>query len=220
LFDDAKQDPPDDFFLLQGLGLKPNAGKHYTSFVQSCDLQSCKGPQGPDLPLDPPLSYDAYLGFLEQSGIDAIAFGHAPHCVPIPVIYRRPESRIMFIGNDTSNGYRPAAISAINQIPLSYVSKTPEGATIAGVFSLPGTAKYTYNAGSMFAVMINTWRTETCPRFLMDPPRIQYEGSALEFPARVEKAPPGIFKAATMAGGSRKKRRGTKKYKSMRRKNK
>jgi hypothetical protein len=215
LFDDAKPEPPDDFYLLQGLGLKPNAGKHYTSFVQSCDIQSCKGPQGPDLPLDPPLTYDAYLGLLEQTGIEAIAFGHAPHCVPIPVIYRRPESRIMFIGNDTSNGYRPAAISAINQIPLSYVSKTPEGITIAGVFSLPGTAKYTYNAGSMFASMINTWHSESCPRFLMDPPRIQYEGAALQFPARVEKAPPGIFKAATMAGGSRKKKgKNNKKYKS------
>jgi hypothetical protein len=40
----------------------------------------------------------------------------------------------------------------------------------------------------------------------MDPPRIQYEGVALQFPARVEKAPPGIFKAAIMAGGSRLKK--------------
>lgn len=221
MFDDTKQEPPDDFYLLQGLGLKPNAGKHYSSFVQSCDMQSCKGPQGPDLPLDPPLTYDAYLGLLEKTGIDVIAFGHAPHCVPIPVIYRRPESKIMFIGNDTSNGYRPAAISAINQIPLSYVSKTKEGETVAGVFSLPGTSKDTYNGGSMFASMINTWRSETCPRFLMDPPRIQYEGSALEFPARVEKAPPGIFKAAIMSGGKRtKKSVSTRKSKAYRNKTK
>lgn len=206
MFDDANQEPPEDFFLIQGLGLKPNAGKHYTSFVQSCDIQSCKGPYGPDLPLDPPLTYEAYLGLLEQTGIDVIAFGHAPHCVPIPVIYRRPESKIMFVGNDTSNGYRPSAIAAINQIPLSYISKNKEGATIAGVFSLPGTTKDTYNAGSMFSQMINTWHSETCPRFLMDPPRIQYEGVALQFPARVEKAPPGIFKAAIMAGGSRLKK--------------
>jgi hypothetical protein len=219
LFDDAKPEPPDDYYLLQGLGLKPDAGRHFTSFVQSCDIQGCKGPSGPDLPLDPPLTYEAYLSLLEQSGVTAIAFGHAPHCVPIPIIYKRPESRIIFIGNDTSNGYRPAAITAINQIPLSYVSKTNEGATIAGVFSLPGTSKYTYDAGSMFAPMINTWRSDTAPRFLMDPPRIQYDGSALLFPARVEKAPPGIFKAATMAGGSRKQRKGknTKKTKCIRR---
>lgn len=205
LFDDTNVDPPADYYLLQGLGLKPNPGKHFTSFVQSCDIQGCKGPYGPDLPISPPLTYEAYLGLLETSGVRAIAFGHAPHCVPIPVIYKRAESNILFIGNDTSNGYRPAAITEIDQIPLSYVSTDATGALVAGVFSLPGNTSNTYNAGSMFAPMIGAWTVKDAPKFLMDPPRIQYNGKALTFPARVEKAPPGIFKRAEMAGGRRRK---------------
>jgi len=205
LFDDANPEPVGDYYLLQGLGLKPNGGKHFTSFVQSCDIQGCKGPYGADLPLDPPLTYEAYLDLLAKTGIQAIAFGHAPHCVPIPVIYKRPESPILFIGNDTSNGYRPSAISAIEQIPLSYVSTNEAGALIAGVFSLPGSTEHTYNGGSMFSPMIGVWSAESAPKFLMDPPRIQYTGKALTFPARVEKTPPGIFKPAEMAGGRRRR---------------
>jgi len=205
LFDDANPEPCADYYLLQGLGLKPNGGKHFTSFVQSCDIQGCKGPYGPDLPLDPPLTYEAYLDLLEKTGIEAIAFGHAPHCVPIPVIYKRQESSILFIGNDTSNGYRPSAISSIEQIPLSYVTTNAAGALEAGVFSLPGSSEHTYNGGSMFEPMIGAWTVDTAPKFLMDPPRIQYSGKALTFPARVEKAPPGIFKPAEMAGGRRRR---------------
>jgi len=204
LFDDTNPSPPDDYFLLQGLGLKPNPNRHFNSFIQSCDIKGCKGPYGPDIPLDPHVSYETYLGLLAASGVSVIAFGHAPHCVPIPVIYKRPESEILFIGNDTSNGYRPSAIEAINQIPLSYVSLTAEGIK-AGVFSLPGTSKYTYDGGSMFASMIGTWDPSTAPKFLMDPPRIQYEGKALLFPARSEKTFPGIFKPATMEGGAKRK---------------
>jgi hypothetical protein len=210
LFDDEGSEPCADYYLLQGLGLKPNGGKHFTSFVQSCDIQGCKGPYGADLPVDPPLTYEAYLDILVKTGIEAIAFGHAPHCVPIPVIYKRPESPILFIGNDTSNGYRPSAISAIEQIPLSYVSTNAAGALEAGVFSLPGSTEHTYNGGSMFEPMIGTWTVDTAPKFLMDPPRIQYEGKALTFPARVEKAPPGIFKPAEMVGGKRKTTRKSK----------
>jgi hypothetical protein len=197
--------PPFEHFLLQGLGLKPNGGKHFNSFVQSCDIQGCKGPYHTDIPMDPALDYKPFLQALEASGVKFIAHGHVPHCVPVPLIYKRQESNILFLANDTSNGYRPADIASVEQFPLSYITKN--GAV--GVFSLPGSTEHTYNAGSMFSPMINEWTFADAPTFLTDAPgpRVAYaDGRALTFPARAETKPPGIFKPAVMAGGARKRK--------------
>lgn len=222
LFDDQRSEPPDDFFLIQGLGLKPNPGEHFTSFIQSCDILGCKGPSGPDFPLNPDISLDKYLKFLESSGVKVIAFGHVPHCTPVPLIYRRPESQIIFIANDTSNGYRPFTIKAINEIPLGYVSYTQTGEPLAGVFSLPGNTEHTYDGEGVLENMVYTWSIESCPMFRLDPPRIQYPGGkALLFPARKEIAPPGIFTPSKMEGGIRRKplNRVTKRVKTKHKKN-
>jgi len=206
LFDDVGE-PPEDYFLLQGLGLKPDDGKHFTSFIQSCDIQSCKGPYGDDLPPYEEIAYNEYLEKLKNQHIDAIAFGHSPHCAPIPLIYKRPESNILFIGNDTSNGYRPEAIKEINQIPLSYVSLNNNGVVEAGIISLPGSTENTYKGeNNIFSPMIGTWTSETAPIFLNN--SIDYKnGKALTFPARVENAIPGIFKPAVLIGGKRKSKK-------------
>jgi hypothetical protein len=198
-------EPPFEHFLLQGLGLKPNPAKHFNSFVQSCDVQGCKGPYHTDMPMDPALDYARFLQALEESGVKFIAHGHVPHCVPVPLIYKRQESNIIFLANDTSNGYRPADIASVDQFPLSYISKDEK----VGVFSLPGSTERTYDAGSMFKSMIGEWTLDNVPTFMTDAlgPRVQYaEGKALTFPARAETKTPGIFKPATMAGGNRKRK--------------
>jgi len=208
--------PPFEHYLLQGLGLKPNDGSHFNSFVQSCDVQGCRGPYHNDIlygkamvPIEPALDYTPFLQALEASGVKFIAHGHVPHCVPVPLIYKRKESNILFLANDTSNGYRPAVISSVEQLPLSYISKDEK----VGVFSLTGepeggSTKNTYNAGTMFDSMIGEWTVENVPTFLTDGekgPRVQYEnGKALTFPARVPGAPP--FTPAAMAGGNRKRK--------------
>lgn len=203
IFDDANEPSP-DFFLLQGLGLKPNAGRHFNSFIQSCDIQGCKGPYADDIAMDPPLEYRTFLSQLKTTDIRFIAHGHVPHCVPIPLIYKRQEGDIIFVANDTSNGYRPADISNVNQVPLSYITKDGK----AGVFSLPGSTDNTYNAGSMFSSMIKEWDLASCPVFAVDlplGPRVQYsDGRTLTFPAR--SPPNGPFTAAKMVGGTRKRK--------------
>lgn len=222
LFDNLDE-PPEDYFLIQGLGLKPDEGEHFTSFIQSCDIQGCKGPYGNDLLPYEESRYKLYLNTLATKGIEAIAFGHSPHCAPIPVIYKRPETNILFIGNDTSNGYRPEAINTIENIPLSYVSFNQDNKLVAGVFSLPGSTENTYKGeNDKFSPMIGTWTSETAPIFSMIPsPQINYEkNKALTFPARVEKEIPGIFKPALLIGGKRKskKHRYTKNQKNIQKK--
>jgi hypothetical protein len=200
-----ESEPPFEHYLLQGLGLKPNAGKHFNSFIQSCDVQGCKGPYHTDMPMDPALDYKPFLTALEASGVKFIAHGHVPHCVPVPLIYKRQESNILFLANDTSNGFRPSDITSVSQFPLSYITKN--GAV--GVFSLPGQTEHTYNAGSMFSSMIGEWTVANVPTFMTDAPgpRVVYaDGRALTFPARAETKPPGIFKPAKMAGGTRKRK--------------
>ena len=202
--------PPPTFFLLQGLGLKPNPGRHFTSFVQSCDVQGCKGPYSDDIVprLDPPIQYKQFLEMLESIPIRFIVHGHVPHCAPIPLIYKRAESSILFIANDTSNGYRPGGIGRVDQIPLAYITSSSR----AGVSSLPDFPlrgfPNTYSGG--FDAMIDEWDIDTAPTFMTDAPvpRIQYFNKGrktryLKFEARRETTMPAIFKAAVMVGGRR-----------------
>jgi hypothetical protein len=199
----AEQSGPDgNFFLIQGLGLKPNANEHFVSFVQSCDNTGCKGPQGP-MSQD----YSAFLRNLEtNSGIKVIAAGHAPHCAPLPLIYKRQDApNILFVANDTSNGYRPAEISAIEHIPLSYISKdVSSGQLVAGVFSLPGTTADTYKGkDNMFESLVGTWNLTNAPELRFMPHIFYGNGKQLLFPAREHTTIPGIFTPALMKGGAK-----------------
>jgi hypothetical protein len=248
---DSKDEPTDDYFLLQGLGLKPDThdgtavtdGKTFTSFVQSCDVQGCKGPHGPDINLSQDKAkfeeaYIAYFKTLVKQVIHFIVHGHVPNCTPIPLIYKRADADgIIFVDNDTSNGYRPAAIDAINKIPLAYISTDGK----AGIFSLDTMdttstfisetnekgliATITFKDKTtrepitkLFAPMVGEWGLTDAPVFKIDEagPRIEYaNGKSLTFPARMDTKIPDIFKPATMVdtpvpvpgGGKRRKTR-------------
>lgn len=209
---------PNEYYLLQGLGLKPDAhdgtavtdGKTFTSFIQSCDVQGCKGPHGPDINLSQDKAnfeeaYKVYFETLVKQLIKFVAHGHVPNCTPIPLIYKRADANgIIFVDNDTSNGYRPAEIDAINKIPLAYI--TTDGK--AGVFSLDTmNAESTYKgANDVFAPMVGEWDLEHAPTFVTD--HIEYaDGKRLTFPARPQKKIPAIFEPAAMAGGKRRRTR-------------
>jgi hypothetical protein len=218
---DSKDEPTDDYFLLQGLGLKPDTydgtavtdGKTFTSFVQSCDVQGCKGPHGPDINLSQDkakfeeayIAYFAYFKTMVKQVIHFIVHGHVPNCTPIPLIYKRADADgIIFVDNDTSNGYRPAAIDAINKIPLAYISIDGK----AGIFSLDTmNTDSTYKGdGGVFAPMVGEWGLTDAPTFVTD--HIEYaNGKHLTFPARPETKIPAIFKPAVMAGGKRRRTR-------------
>jgi len=137
----------------------------------------------------------------------------------------------------TSNGYRPAAIDAINKIPLAYISTDGK----AGIFSLDTmdtTSTFiseTNEKGlidtitfkdkttrepitNLFAPMVGEWGLTDAPVFKIDEagPRIEYaNGKSLTFPARMDTKIPDIFKPATMVdtpvpvpgGGKRRKTR-------------
>ena len=109
-----------EYFLIQAMGLKPNAGNPFLSFIDSRDHNGCSGPkiyQEPKL-----IQYKKSLNFLKNNGINFVASGHVPHCAPVPLIYRRTDcDNVAFILNDTSNGYRKANINSVNKIPLSFV---------------------------------------------------------------------------------------------------
>ena len=113
---------PPEYFILQAMGLKSdNSDYKFLSFIDSCDNTGCSGPN-----VDMDDEYYNYLKKLSLIGVKIIAHGHKPHCTPVPLIYKRNQSDIVFIDNDVSNGYRPKNINEVNKVPLSYISKNNE----------------------------------------------------------------------------------------------
>jgi len=222
---DSVEEPPPEFFLIQGLGLKPDGNNPFTSFVQSCDIKSCKGPSDPSNPLE----YKKYLKYLEENlGIKAIAHGHSPHCAPVPLIYKRPEAEIFFIANDTSNGYRPVIkdvpfrLAYMNDDDYPEVGIIPENIPIPSI--LPGDTldsdilPDTRPDSETFKTMMRSWKIEDAPKY--DPTRstIDYGGGKmLTFPAKIQGNNP--FTSAAMIGGRRKTKK-TKKNKKQRKQTK
>jgi hypothetical protein len=115
-----------EYYLLQAMGLKPNKpADKFLSFVESCDSPGgCGGPK------DGSEDYSKFLDKLNKKGVDVISCGHIPQCSPVPLIYKRETFNnmskfdpIVFILNDTSNGYRPNNIDDVCKVPLSYIEK-------------------------------------------------------------------------------------------------
>jgi len=197
---DSNEDPPKEYFLLQALGLKPDNDKHFVSFVESCDIQGCRGPNGHDIKLRgyDMYEYRKYIERLLSNKIHIVASGHVPHCAPVPLIYTRPENRgVIFIANDVSNGYRPSAIKGVNQVPLSFVE---EGGKV-GIMSLDGSPNFTHFGD--FEDMIGEWEKSDVPKFKDD--HIQYAEKKLIFTSREK----GGFSPAVMKGGYKKYRKTT-----------
>jgi hypothetical protein len=201
-----------NFYLLQALGLKPdNVGTdHFVSFVQSCDCILCKGPLNNNIVNASRKTsyngdYESFLDKLELLDIQFVAFGHNPVCTPVPLIYRRPENpKIIFIANDVSNGYRPANIEDINQIPLSYIEKTSSTFKVGvGAFRkliLNGNTKYSSMLNSVstnlpgsfnkFKPMIKKWSLNSVPMFNRNNKTIKYNANnMLTFPSRTSGNP-------------------------------
>jgi len=215
-----------DFYLLQALGLKPDnpATDYFVSFVQSCDCIFCKGPRARNMYTIEKnntvkkniYNKNIYLEFLEdlkKLNVKFIAFGHNPHCAPVPVIYKRAddissssnkEDKIIFIGNDVSNGFRAANINQINKIPLAYISKFPDEVGVGFLNKLENAsninaprANSNLIAESLkpFKSMINKWGYDKVPEFSLDTKTIKYNTGTLSFPAR---EPRMIFNKAVM----------------------
>lgn len=204
--------PSADFFLLQALGLKPDEGRHFVSFIQSCDNSSCKGPNGKD-------SGSVYDGYSEFQGIllsnennvKVLASGHAPHCTPVPLIYTRSDCPgdipLLYVLNDTSNGYRPKSrVKDISTYPLAYVN---EGGMGAGVGMLPSMVAKDME-GDDFGPMFGEWTASTAPKFMLDSNTVQYVNGTLSFPGRPLAFPaffaPAVLKKSTAGGRRRNKK--------------
>lgn len=110
--------PSNEFCLLQALGLKPDSGKQFNSYIESCGTTACNNIVRPIKP--------NFIRLMEKLDVKTISAGHVPHCTPIPLIYQR--QGLNFIANDTSNGYRPGEITEEN-FPMSYVSQDKIGIT-------------------------------------------------------------------------------------------
>ena len=113
-FDADKNAIPSEYFLLQAMGL--NGSPNYYSFIASCGLNgSCQ--------MDFNVN-DALIEKLSQTGIQFVASGHQPHCTTVPLIYK--QNTVVFIANDTSNGYRPEDLInklQLQNIPLSFIGE-------------------------------------------------------------------------------------------------
>lgn len=125
-FDD-KDMPSKEFILLQAMGLsgKPN----YYSFIASCGLN---GGCTLDFNINPEL-----ISKMKIKGIKFVASGHQPHCTTVPLIYKQDE--VVFIANDTSNGYRPESATrtlSLKNIPLSFIEIKNDGTFECGVCAI------------------------------------------------------------------------------------
>ena len=111
-FDDVNPTPPDEYFLLQAMGL--SGDPNYYSFIASCGLN---GDCLMDFNVNPEL-----ITKIKSKGIKFVASGHKPHCTTVPLIYQ--QDGVVFIAADTSNGYRPEDKNKkliLENIPLSFI---------------------------------------------------------------------------------------------------
>lgn len=194
----SQSGPSEDYFLLQGLGLKPDGNNPFNSFIQSCDIVAgCQGPKSKN-------QKEYELFFDKFPGVKFIAHGHVPHCVPIPMIYKPYEtSPIVFVANDTSNGYRPKKEidDSVSKVPLSYITDTES----VGILSLPDIKNTSPTDLKTifpdFAEMIMEWKHGDVP--FAKNGIIPYGSKKLQFPSRI----PAPFQAGIMSGGRRKTRK-------------
>ena len=182
-----------NFYLLQALGLKPDdqSSDYFASFVQSCDCVFCRGPRNTNFysnNKNKKSKYSTFLNHLKNLNIKFVSFGHNPHCTPVPIIYQHSDdpNKIIFIGNDVSNGYRPVNINSIYKIPLAYISKDTVG--VGFLNTLPSNSFAPTNISpnlistmnlpsslEQFNTMINKWKHEDVPQFDSVTKTIKYE---------------------------------------------
>jgi hypothetical protein len=194
LFDVPGDYPPlAEYFLVQALGLKGDDGRPFASFINSCDIvPGCNGP------IEYKLGEASFFKDMVRH-VTVISHGHVPNCTPLPLVYRREAiPGIIFIDNDTSNGYRPlAGIKDITNLPLAYVTA---GGQRVGVFSISPDGKRvgTTYFGS-YDKMVGEWGLMDAPVH-KGGPVIEYAGKNLTFTQTTK--PPYVL--PKMAGGTRR----------------
>ena len=179
-------DLPCKYFIVSALGQRPddNSGNLFASFVNTCNIvQGCKGPSSL-------IPNEGFPELLAKFGIGVVAHGHVPHCTPIPIIYQT--GGIVFIGNDTSNGNRPASLTR-DLVPLSYITRDGK-VGIMGVTSADASAyqtkfsELTDPGVVQFAPMIGEWSLANVPPVMVEGtcPTITYGSKKLGFPDCVD----------------------------------
>ena len=167
--------PSNKFCLLQALGLKPDSGKQFNSYIESCGTTACNN-------IVRPLK-DEFIKLMKQLDVNTISAGHVPHCTPVPLIYQR--NGLNFIANDTSIGYRPVEITKLN-FPMSYVSKDKIGTTsmdkeISNRNNIYK-EKMDTNAACDYSIMVQEFTNENMPQFNEEANAIKYNNEqTLEF---------------------------------------
>ena len=117
-----------NYFILQALGLKPNTPNiKETGFVSP--IESCSFNGGCGDGVKPP--NDEIVQQFSNFGIKYVVNGHIPHCTTVPLIYQRniegTNTRVVFVNNDTSNGYTPDKYQNVSEIPLSFLTANQVG---------------------------------------------------------------------------------------------
>lgn len=128
LIDDGDRSFRKNYFILQALGLKPNApniiGSGFVSPIESCSFNGGCGDG-----VKPP--NNEIVQQFSDFGIKYVVNGHIPHCTTVPLIYQRSiegtDTRVVFINNDTSNGYTPDKYKNVSEIPLSFLTASQVG---------------------------------------------------------------------------------------------
>ena len=167
--------PTKEFCLLQALGLKPDPGIPFNSYIESCGTTACNNIVRP--------IEDEFIKLMKQLNVETISAGHVPHCAPVPLIYQR--KGLNFIANDTSNGYRPVEITKLN-FPMSYVSQDKIGITsmdreISNRNNIYK-EKMDTNAACDYSIMVQDFTNENMPEFLENANAIKYNNEqTLEF---------------------------------------
>lgn len=191
-----------EYYLLQAMALKPDSDKeiekHFASVIHAGDAPSgCKGPKSSSP------EYSAFLSKINSMGVKFISCGHIPQCVPLPLIYVRETFKesfnrsftknntmeldpIVFIQNNTSNGYRPKNLNKVWKVPISFIQRKgtlQEPKLIAGVglfdenkydilkrsyglfYHAPDRTfarrKESVKTLGKFQALLNTWETDT-----------------------------------------------------------
>ena len=70
--------PSNEFCLLQALGLKPDPGIPFNSYIESCGTTACNNIVRP--------IEEKFINLINQLCVNTISAGHVPHCTPVPLI--------------------------------------------------------------------------------------------------------------------------------------
>ena len=175
------------YFLLQALTLGPDniEQDHFCSVVQSSHINNCKGPFSIHSNIFKDQNLSNNLSVIEALGIKFMSFGHSTICSPIPLIFKRRESNIIFILN---NSYRELIDNKItynkDPIPISCITKIHVDKYKVGIKYFDENSLRNYNISSKkdfiiysksyfneeiylkyYAPMLGNWNLNSVPLF-------------------------------------------------------